>query len=53
MIPDRDTLILARAPEGGDWAALNDLAEAANEEPLHPRPLLVTRDGIAEATATD
>jgi hypothetical protein len=53
MIPDRDTLILARAPEDGDWAALNDLAEAPGGESLHPRPLRVTRDGIAEANPTD
>jgi hypothetical protein len=51
LIPDRDTLVLAHPPEDGSWAALEAIAKAAEGEPLYPRPLLVTPDGISAAPA--
>jgi hypothetical protein len=50
MIPDRDTLVLIKVPQNGDWSPLVKLAKVAAGDPLYRRPLRVTSAGIA---ATD
>jgi hypothetical protein len=49
LIPDRDTLVLTRPPDDGDWAGLRTLALAAAGDPLCTEPLVVTAEGIAAA----
>jgi hypothetical protein len=49
LIPDRDTLVLTRPPDDGDWAGLRTLALAAAGDPLCTEPLVVTAEGIATA----
>lgn len=49
LIPDRDTLVLARVPPDGNWARLHELAKNAEREPLFTKALLVTAQGISIA----
>lgn len=46
-VPDRDTLLVTRVPDDGDWSKLRKLARAAAGEPLWREPLRVTRVGIS------
>jgi hypothetical protein len=46
MVPDRDTLVVAPAPQNGGWDALRKVSRSVGAPPLLEEPILVTRGGF-------